>query len=212
MVNLLYVDHCLAHYYLALCSNNPQTQHYNFLAIKHLLGSNKLVDVQISEKEFIQNLPKYQELYENSQKYVSLQHTGKIISEETREKERVAHLGKKYKPMSEQGRLNISESHKGKKRGPRSEVVCQKISETRKNHQFKRINNGVETKFVPLAELNTWIAEGWKLGYGYATKYSQGRIWVIKGQEMKSIKSEELEDYIAAGWRRGRIPHSEEAR
>lgn len=40
---------------------------------------------------------------------------GRILSSETKEKMRIAHLGKKYKPMSEIGKKNLSDSHKGKK-------------------------------------------------------------------------------------------------
>lgn len=36
------------------------------------------------------------------------------LSEETKEKMRQAHLGKKYRKMSEKGKANISASHKGK--------------------------------------------------------------------------------------------------
>ena len=65
LVNLLYVDHCLAHYYLALCSKTLEAKHYNFISIRHILGS-KSLNIEMSEKEFIEHLPYYQELYENT--------------------------------------------------------------------------------------------------------------------------------------------------
>jgi len=52
---------------------------------------------------------------EEHKKNLSKANKGKKHSEETKEKMRYRHLGKKYKPMSEIGKMNISKSHKGEK-------------------------------------------------------------------------------------------------
>jgi hypothetical protein len=56
---------------------------------------------------------------------------GFIHSDESKEKNRISHLGKKYSPMSEEGKENIRKAHLGKKL-PRETI--RKIVETRKNN------------------------------------------------------------------------------
>lgn len=54
---------------------------------------------------------------------------GKKLSDDVREKIRLAHLGKKYKPMSEQGRINIGNAKRGIKM---SDETKRKMSEAQK--------------------------------------------------------------------------------
>lgn len=209
LVNLLYKDHCLAHYYLALCSKSTEIAYANFVAIRHILGHTDFKSLS-TEQEFIKQLPKYQELYELGRQQMSIKHTGKIISEKTREKERLSHLGKKYKPMSEQGKANIAKAHVGKSTGHRSDKVKNKISNTRKELKLRTINNGVSTKCIPEIELSKWLADGWVLGA--LSKPMLGKITVVKNNEMRFIEVCELDTYLDTGWKRGRKPHSEEAK
>ena len=64
LVNLLYKDHILAHYYLCLCSINDRLMYQNFLSIRFVVGH--LICV---ENDLLNKLDKYQELYEKSRKY-----------------------------------------------------------------------------------------------------------------------------------------------
>ena len=57
---------------------------------------------------------------------------GRIHSEETKEKIRQAHIGKKREPFSAEWLENMSKASKGKKRPPRTEEHCRKISEAQK--------------------------------------------------------------------------------
>lgn len=209
LVNLLYQDHCLAHYYLALCSCNNEIKTNNFLAIRHILG-NKNLSLIPEEKVFIEQLPEYQQLYELSRQQIGLKHKGKIISEATREKERLAHLGKKYKSMSEQGKANIAAAHIGKSTGARPSAVKSKISATRLALNLTVINNGIEIKSVPEVELSKWLTDGWVLGT--TIKPALGKITIIKNDSMKFIFKDELDKYLAEGWKRGRKQHSAETK
>ena len=75
IVNLIYTDHILAHYYLALCACNSIDLYANIKTIK-FIANNKFNDANISSKQyimeclndFINNLSLYQELYEKAMK------------------------------------------------------------------------------------------------------------------------------------------------
>lgn len=60
LVNLLYKDHILAHYYLALCSKTPFDKSRNVFSIKYILNGQTLESFNLND------LDKYQELYEQS--------------------------------------------------------------------------------------------------------------------------------------------------
>ena len=61
LVNIPYREHILAHYYLCLCTENPLL-YGNQLALICLLSRNK---INIIDKQLIQNLPLYNNIYEN---------------------------------------------------------------------------------------------------------------------------------------------------
>ena len=80
LVNLLYKDHVLAHYYLALCSKNILFKFKMICAINFILGKAKQVKLNTDElKSFTLNLDKYQELYEEYKKYLSEQMSKKKL-------------------------------------------------------------------------------------------------------------------------------------
>lgn len=62
LVNLLYKDHILAHYYLSLCSKTKYYMFSNLSALNYLLGKNKELK---NSPEFLDQLPELQRLYEN---------------------------------------------------------------------------------------------------------------------------------------------------
>lgn len=90
VINLSYQDHCLAHYYLALCSKTSFGKYNNFIAIRHIVGQKQ----SVTEQAFIESLPKYQELYEASKQYMSLAYKGKKLTEAQKQKIRASMLGK----------------------------------------------------------------------------------------------------------------------
>jgi hypothetical protein len=75
IVNLLYKDHILAHYYLSLCSASEYYKFSNISALGYLLGRNKVL---LTDNAFLQELPKLQCLYEyyNSNKKVFISMKG----------------------------------------------------------------------------------------------------------------------------------------
>ena len=72
-VNLLYKDHILAHYYLALCSSSKDNRYFHELAMQYMLGNAHLPK---ADKEFIYKLDSYQSLYEDAQFNNSEAHKG----------------------------------------------------------------------------------------------------------------------------------------
>ena len=68
LINLLYRDHILAHYYLAMCSKYDFGKRANIFSISFLLNGKKLEDLNIEEIDFHY----YQQLYETGRKYVEL--------------------------------------------------------------------------------------------------------------------------------------------
>ena len=92
IVNLLYKDHILAHYYLSLCANDEMVKYKMFTAISFMIGNIKEHRNQgwLEYKEFLKSLPRYQELYEESKKIgseiTSKNKLGHLVSEETRQK------------------------------------------------------------------------------------------------------------------------------
>lgn len=149
LVNLVYKDHILAHYYLALASSGQMR--YNMIAsLKFMVGNVLQItaddDLQKSLNYFISQLDNIQQLYADSKSYQSeltkVIHTGRKRSEET--KKRISESTKKAysdpilrKKISEQRKgQKLSLEHKkalskaklGKKRGPMPQVTRDKIS------------------------------------------------------------------------------------
>lgn len=123
LINLLYKDHILVHYYLALCSYNDYYTYCNHNAIKYIL-SKRNIDINSLHdlNEFVASLDKMQYLYECSMRVNSSEERIIKISAKTKEamqrpdvKEKLANrkgsnLGKHF---SDTHRRRISESNKG---------------------------------------------------------------------------------------------------
>lgn len=72
---------------------------------------------------------------------------GNILSEETRKKISLAHLGKKRNPMSEESKKKLSESLKGKNVGKiRSDEVKQKLSKALRGKSRKALTDETKQK------------------------------------------------------------------
>ena len=99
LVNLLYKDHILAHYYLALCAKHVHFKYKMFTAINFILGKSKQININTTElKQYVENLDLYQQLYEESKQYFAskIRGTAHDTSEETRLKIGRANKGKTY--------------------------------------------------------------------------------------------------------------------
>lgn len=78
LVNLLYRDHILAHYYLCLCVKDENIQHDCIMAFTYLTDrvdtlkettwNNLKIDIEYNREDIIQQLPRFQELYERARK------------------------------------------------------------------------------------------------------------------------------------------------
>lgn len=65
VVNLLYVDHIKAHYYLAKCSSTEEYEAFNVHSIRYLLNGKDISEFDISDINF----DDIQKLYEKGRKY-----------------------------------------------------------------------------------------------------------------------------------------------
>lgn len=122
-VNLLYKDHILAHYYLALCSSSTQLMSKNVSAV-HKMTNITHTDFEGSPIEFFKGLDKYQELYEKYSVYQgdrlrgkkqTSEHIAQRIHKNTGQK-RSSETKKKMgdwqrgKPKSEKARSNMKKA------------------------------------------------------------------------------------------------------
>ena len=112
---------------------------------------------------------------------------GKHHSEETKKKISEAHKGKSRGPFTEEHKKKIGEANKGKRKGYKaSEETKQKMKGHKAWNKGKKglykhseeartkmsiatsnrrwINNGIETKYVDLSNLDLYINNGWKFG------------------------------------------------
>lgn len=132
IVNLLYKDHILAHYYLVKASKNTEFKYKMIIALNYIVGNSKQCNYNDFDlNTFILNLPDYQEIYSQAIKHHALQTAeklkgrersletrqkisqsskGKIISEQSRAK---MSLAKKGTHLSEEHKKRISEKMKG---------------------------------------------------------------------------------------------------
>lgn len=158
LINLLYKDHILAHYYLALCSKDIKVKYRMELALIKMIKTNRLSYETLD----ILSLDKYQELYEDWKRNESLLKKGCHLSE----KHKLA-LKKSYdsaKHHTPEINKKNSESNKGKIISPE---VRKKISEKLKNRPNKNmlgriaINNGTNVKYIYSEELEKYLSEGW---------------------------------------------------
>jgi hypothetical protein len=78
LVNLLYKDHILAHYYLCLCITDEDIRHdcvmaFTYLtdridSLKETAAYNLKIDAEYGREQIVQQLPMFQELYERAKK------------------------------------------------------------------------------------------------------------------------------------------------
>lgn len=139
-VNLLYSDHLLAHYYLCLCSKTSAMLYSNFKAIQFIF-QNKCVEkdlraeLEAMYKNFIANLPRYQEMYAI---------TAQIQAQKSRET-----ILKNKNIHSEETRAKIRETREKNK--------LTKVTTV-------RIHKDNVEKVIPKSLLTAYENAGWKRG------------------------------------------------
>lgn len=227
-INLLYKDHILAHYYLALCTKD-ELKYDQIIAIRFIIGKSKQIKQPINLDFTL--LENYQELYEESKQYFGNKRKGTthITSEETKRKISLSNSGKVY----------INKNGKAKAIHPSElEYYLQngwlKGNIKNKNCGIKKgtrtvVHKGNEQKYVYYDEVEKYLNDGWELGRSeeHCLKVSKtninknknltekerkefygkgniGSIWITNGIEIKHIKKEEINLYLEKGWSKGR--------
>ena len=176
LVNLVYKEHILAHYYLALCTEGMYKK-VNEEALLFLINQ-KLEDICLDK------LDKYQEIYDDLCRKKSENMKNHSPSMETRKK--------------------ISESSKGKvlSSDTKKKLSEQKIGD---KNPMKKLENRLKVskalKGRPSKNIGRKMTDEQKLKNSLAHK---GRICVIKNEVEKKVKAEELQKYLSNGWVKGR--------
>lgn len=226
LVNLLFKDHVLAHYYLAQCSKDNLFTAQMTTAIQRMGMKDEDIS-QLFDSEFQKN-------YEQMKKIAGAEHSkitkgnmptpwnkgGGKYSEQHRARLSKSHkenpnrywLGKHH---SEETKQKIKEFNQGKKL---SEDTKLKISNYRKgkisNTKDKIwITDGVKNKVVSEEQLNNYLEKGFYLGITRkkSKKYvrtkpsaSKGRKCIHKNNVYKYVYPHELEKYLKEGWSYGK--------
>ena len=206
LVNLSYKDHVLAHYYLSMCSNNSEFRYLNLCALKYCLNHRdyKKQDYYKSERELIEHLDKFQELYEESKKISSIK-SSNAQKGKPRKNKGTKHIHKDgvYKMVSpeelqhyvdegwEMGGRPLSENHRkslltanlGKKKSQECRDKLSKLSMGR----------------VQSEHVRKVISES-----------SRDRVWISDGKKNYFIKREVLNSYLESGFAIGRVNFNSE--
>lgn len=149
LVNLLYKDHLLAHYYLAMCAVDKYV--YQAFVPLFIILDHKSFPKE--EKILIENLPMIQSLYERSRKNshnpmynetIREQHRNKMRSKSVREA-----ISKTMRQKIEEGNFFTEEHRK-------------KLSSSARNRIS--INKEGKEKHIKPDELSYYISEGWVVG------------------------------------------------
>lgn len=142
LINLLFKDHVLAHYYLALCSNNLDFKYANELAFSYLTNNDKY-PIKDNERDILLRLPYYQKLYEEGCKIRGRKNTGKKRTKETRQK---MSEWQKGKPKSEEAKRNMSEAQKNRVKSMEEIMRLKKIMANKSKEERREIAKKISQK------------------------------------------------------------------
>lgn len=168
LVVLLYKDHILAHYYLALAAKQNEFKYKMVAAINFILGKASQVKLDVETlKTFTLDLDKYQELYEiwrqeqSKLSYANL--LGHETSEETRQKISKANSKRIYVNRDgvvralHEDEVDLFLSNGWQLGNPNSQNRKQTTGQTIIN------KDGIE-KYIPKEDLEKFLVEGWSHG------------------------------------------------
>lgn len=198
IVNLLYKDHLLAHYYLAM--NAPESTYFKFSNANVLYCAyNKTLPLE--DFDSISSLPDMQLLYEEARKGFSGS-PNRLVNL------RRALVGK---PCSAETRRKISIALTGKRKPCRSTEAKRKTSATLMGHEVKddtrkKISAGMKNRvnmykdtiqvMVHPDEVDSYSTQGYMVG-------RVKKIPITDGHKTICIFEQELDKYMALGFRRG---------
>lgn len=171
LINLYYKDHLLAHYYLCLCCNDAYLRCKLFIAINFMLGNIKQYNSVTLEKEckaILEALPKYQTLYEESNKIrailIAKKNLGHSTSVETKLKISLKNKGRIYINKDSivksifPNELNNYLSTGWTKGNPNN-------NKSRNTHKGDTIvHKGDTQKYISKNDIKQYLADGWVLG------------------------------------------------
>lgn len=160
-VNMMYKDHVLAHYYLALCCADRYKS--SLLKAFSLMTFNKyrFLD-EVDKKQFLEELDNYQELFEEFIIRIREQSLNRPLKTETKEKISKALLGQK------KGCFN--EKHKKALKNARD---FHSTTKGKKSIYSKELD---KVKFVSEEELERYLENGWQLGSRPLSKEAKEKI------------------------------------
>ena len=209
-VELMFIDHALAHLYLANCTNDMQFKHRNMKAVDHVLGNVnfKTLEAYDIEKELIENSELYQSTYASTREYWSLNCNFKDSS-------------KWSARMLETARTN------GKKNKGKRYVIKDGVCRTAKDEEeFIRLlqdgwvagNSNIgsvtlhrgseQTICTQLSKLDTYFDDYWVRGIRPRGNMTKNRYIIVKDNHREYVSLNYLDDMLQLGWTLERSPNN----
>lgn len=224
VVNLLYKDHALAHYYFALCTSYKYLKWDSEYALRYILNNKnfKCSESYEQERSFIESLDEFQSLYEELKHHVGDIHRGKTISEEHRKRLSEALSGRKLSDstrskmsqarmgvhLSESTKKKLSDINMGKKLSDETKLKISLNAKINDNYGMKnKIMSEDSKKKISIRAKEQWSNEKNREEQSHRQK-SRKFHWYTDG--IKNIQVNEG-DEVPEGFYRGRHV-SEEAR
>ena len=182
IANLVFKDHILAHYYLALCS----TGKYRFLSELSFFRTTGFMTIPKSE-EAMGDMDRYDDVYRSYISNCTKKMTGHVTSEETKRKISIANTGKRRTPEEKR---RIAEATKA---AMTDEMM-------KKNIEYHTgtiwVNDGVHSKQIRPEQIDEYLKLGWTRG---RTKFSQAAIrnmTIANRKVAQERKQKETEDRV----------------
>ena len=201
VVYLLYKDHVLAHYYLALCSKDNEFKYNNICALKYCLNHRdyKKQEFYKDERHIIEKLDYLQELYEESKIIGSVKSSLKQKGK-TRKNKGTKHINKDgvYKMVSQEDLEKYLSQ--GWKLGARPLSIKHRKALLNANlgkHRSEECKEKLHNKFFGIK-----ISQERKDKIGFESK---DRVWINNGISNKFVKKEVVSDYLKKGFVYGRL-------
>ena len=231
-VNLLFRDHLLAHYYLAMSATTNRAIASMTSAIEFLSGHTKLAlhDLNLSEDELTAYQVRYEKALREKITVVAHKNTGKKRSEETRKKQSIALRGKskslesrqrmseakKGTKLSTATKIKISNANKGKKQPWAGRKQSQEEIEKRRQKLIGHTTSEETRKKISEANKGRKISDecrqkireshlgksSWNKGLK-ANNAGKVQVSNLQLNTSKYINKECLEEYLLNGWVKG---------
>jgi len=172
-VNLLYCDHILAHYYLALAAKDLVFKYKMICAINFILGKASHLKLDIDTlKTFVLELDQYQMLYEESRRYFAeqLRGTSHETTDETKQKISKSNSGRIYinkdgvvRAVKHEVEVKLFLANGWVLGNPNSQK-----RDTKKGYTI--VNKDGTEKYIKPEELQEFLQHGWTAGRSVAHK------------------------------------------